>query len=58
MLKLSMDRIGELFAKIAENQTLYLPIEKAEQVNFDRWEEGAKVRQDVLKTVKSAKDAF
>jgi len=58
MLKLSMDRIGELFAKIAENQALYLPVEKAEQVNFDRWEEGAKVRLDVLKTVKSAKDAF
>ena len=58
MLKLSMEKIGGLFEKIAGNQALYLPVEKAEQVDFARWEEGAKVRLDVLKTVKSAKDAF
>ena len=44
--------------KIAETQKLYLPIEKAGQVDFFEWNENEKVRLDVLKTVKSAKDVF
>ena len=58
MLKLSMDRLGELFAAVAAKQGLYVPVEKADKVDFARWDESAKVRLDVLKTVKSAKDAF
>ena len=56
MLKLSMERVGELFSAIANQQALYLPIESADQVNFEKWSEGRKVRLDVLKTVKSGKD--
>ena len=58
MLRLSLDRLGELYAAVAAKQGLYLPIEKADQVDFARWTPDAKVRLDVLKTVKSAKDAF
>ena len=58
MKKLSMNALNALFAKIAETQKLYLPIEKAGQVDFFEWNENEKVRLDVLKTVKSAKDVF
>ena len=58
MKKLSMNALSTLFAKIAETQKLYLPIEKAGQVDFFEWNENEKVRLDVLKTVKSAKDVF
>ena len=34
MKKLSMNALNTLFAKIAETQKLYLPIEKAGQVDF------------------------
>ncbi|MDO4370410.1 MAG: 4Fe-4S dicluster domain-containing protein [Clostridia bacterium] len=58
MKKLSMNALNTLFAKIAETQKLYLPIEKAGQVDFFEWNENEKVCLDVLKTVKSAKDVF
>ena len=58
MKKLSMNALNTLFAKIAETQKLYLPIEKAGQVDFFEWNENEKVRLDVLKTVNSAKDVF
>jgi heterodisulfide reductase subunit C len=58
MLKLSMDRIGELFGRIASDRTLYLPVESGPQANFDRWTPESVVRLDLLKTVKSAKDFF
>ena len=53
-----MASLNTLFAKIAETQKLYLPIEKAGQVDFYEWNENEKVRLDVLKTVRSAKDVF
>ncbi len=58
MKKLSINALEGFFRKIAESQKLYLPIERAGQVNFDLWEPDAKVRLDVLKTVMSAKDVF
>ena len=58
MKKLSMNALNALFAKIAETKKLYLPIEKAGMVDFYEWNENEKVRLDVLKTVKSAKDVF
>lgn len=58
MLKLSLNRVSELFAKIAEAQSLYLPIEKVGQVDFGRWTEDAKVSMNHLNTAKSAKDLF
>ena len=53
-----MNSLNTLFAAISENQKLYLPIEKAGQVDFYEWNENEKVRLDVLKTVRSAKDVF
>lgn len=58
MKKLSMSALDAFFAKIARSQKLYLPVERAGQVDFDEWSADAKVRLDVLKTVKSAKDVF
>ena len=58
MRKLSLDRLDALFAAVAGAQDLYLPLERAGQVDFGLWDPEAKVRLDTLKTVKSAKDAF
>ena len=58
MKKISMNSLNSLFAAIAREQKLYLPIEKAGQVDYYEWNENEKVRLDVLKTVKSAKDVF
>ena len=58
MKKIAMASLNALFAKIAADKKLYLPIEKAGKVDFYEWNEGEKVRLDALKTVKSAKDVF
>ena len=58
MKKIAMASLNALFARIAADKKLYLPIEKAGKVDFYEWSEGENVRLDALKTVKSAKDAF
>ncbi len=58
MVKTSLAKLDKLFTLISEKYPLYLPIEKAGEVNFDVYVEGAKVRLDKLKTVKSPKDLF
>jgi len=58
MRKLHLDKLGELFAALAAESSLYLPLEKAGQVLFGRWSEGEKVRLDALNTVKSAKELY
>ena len=58
MKKIAMASLNALFAKIAADKKLYLPIEKAGKVDFYEWSEGETVRLDALKTVKSAKDVF
>ena len=58
MKKIAMNSLNTLFKAIAETQKLYLPIEKGGQVDFYEWNENEKVRLDVLKTVRSAKDVF
>ena len=58
MKKIAMASLNALFAKIAADKKLYLPIEKAGKVDFYEWNEGENVRLDALKTVKSAKDVF
>ena len=37
MLRIAVDRLPELFAKMAESKVLYLPIEKNDQVEFYPW---------------------
>jgi ferredoxin len=58
MLKLSKDKIGELFQRIASDRKLYLPLERGGQVDFGLWTPEAVVRLDQLKTIKSVKDFF
>ena len=58
MKKIAMASLNALFARIAADKKLYLPIEKAGKVDFYEWNEGENVRLDALKTVKSAKDVF
>ena len=58
MYKIAKENLSALFQKIAESQELYLPIENCGQVNYGVWTEEADVNLDVLKTVKSPKDAF
>ncbi|WP_330384478.1 4Fe-4S dicluster domain-containing protein [Christensenella timonensis] len=58
MKKLPMSRIGELFSAIDEKKELYLPVFKAGKTNYERWTKDAKVKLNVLNTVKSPKDMF
>lgn len=58
MLKIAMSDINRLFAAIAAVEDLYLPVEKAGEIEFAPYTEDAKVRLDALQTVKSAKDMF
>ena len=58
MYKISKDRLGLLFASIAENAALYLPVMKNGQSDFYRWNEGTEYCESELKTAKSAKDLF
>lgn len=58
MKKLALNQLDKFFGEIAKEQTLILPLEKAGEVDFGVYAEGAKVRLDELKTVKSAKGAF
>ena len=57
MRKISLDRIDELFRKIAAVQSLYIPQDTKAGARFERWSEGS-VWSDALNTVRSAKDFF
>ena len=58
MYKIAKENLPALFRLIADSQELYLPVKKADQVNFAAWSEDAQVDLDTLKSVKSPKDAF
>ncbi len=58
MLKIKKSDLNALYAKIAEQNDLYLPVKTAGQTNFAAWEADACVDLCTLKTVKSPKDAF
>ena len=58
MLKCSLDKIQSLFAKIAENSRLYLPIDNADgTASYGEWSEGV-AWSNSLNTTKSPKDFF
>ena len=57
MLKISIDKIDNMFAKIAADMTLYMPVDGKGGARFEKWEEGKKL-SDALNTVRSAKDFF
>ena len=58
MMKISLKNLPALYEAIAKNNDLYIPINKAGQVDFAKWSDGALVDLNKLKTTKSAKDVF
>ncbi|MDR2527830.1 MAG: 4Fe-4S dicluster domain-containing protein [Synergistaceae bacterium] len=58
MLKLSLDKIGGLFAEMARDRTLYLPVKQGGQADFVKWTPEAEVCLDYLNTARSIKDFF
>ncbi|MBQ8961762.1 MAG: 4Fe-4S dicluster domain-containing protein [Ruminococcus sp.] len=58
MLKISLSRLDELFAAIAEKQALYIPADRADgAAEFRKWEPGTAMSSK-LNTLRSAKDFF
>ena len=58
MKKLSLNKLNDLFAAVAERQALYLPVDnKAGQAEFRTWEQGVEMSR-ALNTTRSAKDFF
>ncbi len=58
MLKILRAQLDELFALIAEKETLYIPTDATTGIaQFKKWENGMKM-SDKLKTSRSAKDFF
>ncbi len=58
MLKFKIDKLNELFDTISAETPLAMPLEKAGEADYGRYEKGAKPALGVLKTVKSPKDLF
>ena len=58
MYKIKTENLNALYAAIAAENDLFLPIKAAGQTNFGLWTENAQVDIDTLKTVKSGKDIF
>ena len=58
MRKCSLDKINLVFAEIAKNAELYLPVDQTDgSAAYKKWEEGT-VWSNALNTVKSPKDFF
>ncbi len=57
MRKISLDKLDMLFAEIASDKKLYLPVDTSAGAKFEEWAEG-KVLSNALNTVRSAKDFF
>ena len=58
MYKIKKENLNALYAAIAAENDLFLPVKVAGQTNFGLWTESAEVDIDTLKTVKSGKDIF
>lgn len=57
MRKISLNQLSALFAALAKERTLYLPVDTETGAKFEKWEEG-KTLSNALNTVRSAKDFF
>lgn len=58
MLKITASRLNELFGRIAEKQTLYIPVDRDDKAaEFKKYESGMTMSK-ALNTVRSAKDFF
>lgn len=58
MIRILREKLNEAFDKISAAQDLFLPVKKSGEVNYGKYENGAEVSLDTLKTVRSAKDFF
>ena len=58
MLKISKEKLDDLYRAIAKENELYIPVRNNGYTNFLAWTEGADVDLETTKTVKSPKDAF
>ncbi|MBQ0099051.1 MAG: 4Fe-4S ferredoxin, partial [Firmicutes bacterium] len=58
MLKIEKSKLKEVYSKIAEKMDLYLPLFKAGEVNYGKFDGKTMTSVETLKTVKSAKDFF
>ncbi|MDE6671377.1 MAG: 4Fe-4S dicluster domain-containing protein [Ruminococcus sp.] len=58
MLKISVEKLDELFKAIAEKQTLYIPADREDGASeYKKYEDGMKLSSN-LNTLRSAKDFF
>ena len=57
MRKISLDKLNILFAEIAKNAKLYLPVDTAAGAKYEEWADG-KALSEALNTVRSPKDFF
>lgn len=58
MFRIECSKIDELFAKAAEKQTLYIPVDNGNgTADFKKWTDGVKL-SNALNTSRSAKDFF
>ncbi len=58
MIKCSVEKLDLIFAEIAKNMSLYLPVDRNDgKAEYTKWEEGKKL-SNALNTVKSPKDFF
>ena len=57
MRKIALNRVNELFAAIASQETLYLPVDHKAGARFEKWDD-TKTWSPALNTVRSAKDFF
>ena len=57
MRKISLDRIDELFERIASQNALYMPTDTEKGAKYALWEKGSQP-SEALNTVRSAKDFF
>ncbi len=58
MIRIKKTALPDLYRAIEKDYPLYLPVKKANCVDFDRYEEGKEVSLETLRTVKSPKDMF
>ena len=58
MFRIHASNLPKLYAAIANEKDLFIPVKSAGKTNFALWTEGAQVDIHTLKTVKSPKDAF
>lgn len=57
MMKLPVSKLNDFFKSIAEEQTLYLPVDSVGGANYKEWKDGIKLSK-ALNTNRSAKDFF